>query len=119
MKEKIFRSLFGFISKIGSFAGQLTENAIKAITIEFEGTASMINQDLITRSIVHNLLASFVDNINTINAIEIAKSRNIKISTLKNDQPSEYNTLIRLTVTTDRSRSVAGSILEVMLGLSK
>ena len=38
-------------------------------------------------------------------------SRNIKISTLKNDQPSEYNTLIRLTVTTDRrSRSVAGSI---------
>ena len=38
----------------------------------------MINQDLITRSIVHNLLASFVDNINTINAIEIAKSKNIK-----------------------------------------
>ena len=30
---------------------------------------------------------------------------------MKNEQPSEYNTLIRLTVTTDRrSRSVAGSI---------
>ena len=110
-ERKILGPYLDLSLKIGSFAGQLTENAIKAITIEFEGTASMINQDLITRSIVHNLLGSFVDNVNSINAIEIAKSRNIKISTLKNDQPSEYNTLIRLTVTTDRrSRSVAGSI---------
>ena len=71
----------------------------------------MVNQDLLTRNIIHNLLGSFIDNVNSINAIEIAKSRNIKISTLQNDQPSEYNTLIRLTLTTDRrSRSVAGSI---------
>ena len=40
--------------------GQLTENAIKAITIEYEGTASMLNQDLLTRNIIHNLLGSNV-----------------------------------------------------------
>ena len=45
----------------------------------------MVNQDLLTRNIIHNLLGSFIDNVNSINAIEIAKSRNIKISTLQND----------------------------------
>jgi D-3-phosphoglycerate dehydrogenase len=110
-EKKLLGSYLDLSYNLGSFAGQLTENAIKAITIEFEGTASMVNQDLLTRNIIHNLLGSFIDNVNSINAIEIAKSRNIKISTLKNEQPSEYNTLIRLTVTTDRrSRSVAGSI---------
>ena len=110
-EKKLLGPYLDLSYNLGSFAGQLTDNAIKAITIEFEGTASMINQDLLTRNIIHNLLGSFIDNVNSINAIEIAKSRNIKISTLKNEQPSEYNTLIRLTVTTDRrSRSVAGSI---------
>lgn len=110
-EKKLLGPYLDLSYNLGSFAGQLTENAIKAITIEFEGTASMVNQDLLTRNIIHNLLGSFIDNVNSINAIEIAKSRNIKISTLKNEQPSEYNTLIRLTVTTDkRSRSVAGSI---------
>ena len=110
-EKKILGPYLDLSYKLGSFAGQLTENAIKAITIEFEGTASIINQDIITRNILCNLLGSFVDNVNSINAIDIAKSRNIKIVTLKNDQPSEYNTLIRLIVTTDRrSRSVAGSI---------
>ena len=110
-EKKLLGPYLDLSYNLGSFAGQLTENAIKAITIEFEGTASMVNQDLLTRNIIHNLLGSFIDNVNSINAIEIAKSRNIKISTLKNVQPSEYNTLIRLTVTTDRrSRSVAGSI---------
>ena len=110
-EKKILGPYLDLSYKLGSFAGQLTENAIKAITIEFEGTASIINHDTITRNILSNLLGSFVDNVNSINVIDIAKSRNIKIVTLKNDQPSEYNTLIRLTVTTDRrSRSVAGSI---------
>ena len=48
----------------------------------------MVNQDLLTRNIIHNLLGSFIDNVNSINAIDIAKSRNIKISTLQNYQPS-------------------------------
>jgi len=110
-EKKLLGPYLDLTYKLGSFAGQLTENAIKAITIEYEGTASMVNQDLLTRNIIHNLLGSFIDNVNSINAIEIAKSRNIKISTLQNDQPSEYNTLIRVTLTTDRrSRSVAGSI---------
>ena len=98
-------------NKLGSFAGQLTETAVKAITIELEGTAAMLNKDLLTRSLVNNFLGSFIDNINSINAIDVAKDRNIRVSTLINNQTSEYNSLIRLMITTERrTRSLAGSI---------
>jgi len=97
--------------KLGSFAGQLTENAVKAITIEYEGTAAMINKELLTRSIVSSFLGSFINNINSINSIDVAKERNIRVSTITRDKPSEYNSLIRLIITTEkRTRSVAGSI---------
>ena len=97
--------------KLGSFAGQLTENAVKALTIEFEGTAAMINKDLLIRSLVSTFLGSFISNVNSINALEVAKNRNIRVSIITKDKPSEYNSLIRLIVTTEkRTRSLAGSI---------
>jgi D-3-phosphoglycerate dehydrogenase len=110
-ESKMLKPYIDLSTKLGSFAGQLTENAVKAITIEYEGTAAMINIDLLTRSIVNSFLGSFINNINSINAIDVAKDRNIKISTLINNDTSEYNSLIRLIITTERrTRSLAGSI---------
>jgi len=109
--SKILKPYVNLSIKLGSFAGQLTENAVKAITIEYEGTAAMINKELLTRSIVSSFLGSFINNINSINSIDVAKERNIRVSTITRDKPSEYNSLIRLIITTEkRTRSVAGSI---------
>jgi len=71
----------------------------------------MINKELLTKSIVSSFLGSFVSNINSINSIDVAKKRNIRVSSVTRDEPSEYNSLVRLIVTTEkRTRSVAGSI---------
>ena len=71
----------------------------------------MINKELLTKSIVSSFLGSFVNNINSINSIDVAKKRNIRVSTVIRDEPSEYNSLVRLIITTEkRTRSVAGSI---------
>jgi D-3-phosphoglycerate dehydrogenase len=110
-ESKILKPYLDLSHKLGSFAGQLTENAVKAITIEYEGTAAMINKDLLTMSLVNSFLSSFINDVNYINALKIAKDRNIRVSVITKDQPSEYNSLIRLVVTTEkRTRSVAGSI---------
>jgi D-3-phosphoglycerate dehydrogenase len=110
-EKKSLEPYLDLCNKLGSFAGQLTETAVKAITIELEGTAAMLNKDLLTRSLVNNFLGSFIDNINSINAIDVAKDRNIRVSTLINNETSEYNSLIRLMITTERrTRSLAGSI---------
>jgi D-3-phosphoglycerate dehydrogenase len=46
-----------------------------------------------------------------VNAPVIARERNIEVSEVKHSRPSDYQTLIRLTVTTDRqSRDVAGTL---------
>jgi len=110
-ERKILKPYIDLSVKLGGFAGQLTENAVKAITIEYEGTAAMINKELLTKSIVSSFLGSFVNNINSINSIDVAKERNIRVSTITRDEPSEYNSLVRLIITTEkRTRSVAGSI---------
>ena len=110
-ERKTLKPYIDLSIKLGSFAGQLTENAVKAITIEYEGTAAMINKELLTKSIVSSFLGSFVSNINSINSIDVAKKRNIRVSIVIRDEPSEYNSLVRLIVTTEkRTRSVAGSI---------
>ena len=46
-----------------------------------------------------------------VNAPVIARERNIEVSEVKHSRPSDYQTLIRLTVTTDRQvRDLAGTL---------
>ena len=110
-EKSLLMPYLNLTEKLGGFAGQLTETAVKAISIELEGTAAMLNDKLLTQSVVKNLLGSFTDSINSINALEIAKKRGIQVTTTAKSEVSEYNSLIRVIVTTERqTRSIAGSL---------
>ena len=98
-------------SALGGFAGQLTENAIKSIQVEFEGQAATINTQPLLQTIVYSLLKPTMDNVNVINSLLVAKSKSIEISEVKHQKQPEYQTLIKLTVTTDKqTRSVSGTL---------
>jgi len=110
-EKSLLMPYLNLTEKLGGFAGQLTETAVKAISIELEGTAAMLNDKLLTQSVVKNLLGSFTDSINSINALEIAKKRGVQVTTTAKSEVSEYNSLIRVIVTTERqTRSIAGSL---------
>ncbi|QEX25075.1 D-3-phosphoglycerate dehydrogenase [Hypericibacter adhaerens] len=97
--------------QLGSFAGQLTRSGLKAITIEYEGQAAELNTRPLTAVALAGLLGPLLDSVNMVNAPVIARERNIEVSEVKHSRPSDYQTLIRLTVTTDRqSRDVAGTL---------
>src|SRR5258708_12606939 len=65
----------------------------------------------LTAIAVAGLLGPLLDSVNMINAPVIARERNIEVSEIKHSRPSDYQTLIRLTVITDRqSRDVAGTL---------
>jgi len=99
------------VSQLGSFAGQLTETGIKAVKIEYEGTVAQLNTKPLTAVALEGLLAPLVETVNMINAPVIAKERNIEVSEVKHDRQSNYQTLIRITLTTERgSRDVAGTL---------
>ena len=98
-------------SLLGGFAGQLTENAVKSVQIEFEGQAANINTQPLLQTIVFSLLKPTMDNVNVINSLLVAKSKSIAISEVKHQKQSEYQTLIKLIVTTDKqTRSVSGTL---------
>jgi len=97
--------------KLGSFAGQLTESGLRAVTIEFHGHAATLNTRPMVSSAIAGLLRPLLDNINMVNAIAIARDRGIDIRETKQEQPGDYETLIRLSVQTERrTRTVAGTI---------
>jgi len=96
---------------LGSFAGQLTETGLRAFKVEFEGHVAELNTRPIMAAALTGLLRPLLDSVNMVSAPEIARDRDIRCTEVKRSEPEDYETLIRLTVTTERmSRSVAGTL---------
>ena len=97
--------------QLGSFAGQLTHTGLSSITIEYEGHVAEINTRPLTQVALCGLLTPMLDTVNMVNAPSIARERDIDVSEVKHERDCDYQTLIRLTVTTERGpRSVAGTL---------
>ncbi len=96
---------------LGSFAGQLTETGLKAFRVEFEGHVAALNTKPIMAAALTGLLRPLLDSVNMVSAPVIARERDIRCTEVRRDEPVDYETLVRITVTTERmSRSVAGTL---------
>ncbi len=105
------RPYMALAQDLGSFAGQLTETALKAVNIEFQGHVATVNTRPLVSAALTGLLKPLLDSVNMVNAPVIARERGIAVSETKNEQPGDYETLIRVTVTTERrTRSVSGTL---------
>ena len=97
--------------QIGSFAGQLTETGIRAVTIEYEGIIAELNTKPLTAIALTGLLAPQLTTVNMVNAPLICRQRDIRVSETRRGEAGDYQTLMRVTVTTERrQRSVAGTV---------
>ncbi|RDD61567.1 phosphoglycerate dehydrogenase [Ferruginivarius sediminum] len=97
--------------QLGSFAGQLTESGLRAVTLEYEGHVAELNTRPLTQTALASLLRPMLDTVNMVNAPVIARERDIDVAEIKYERPSDYHTLIRLTVQTEnQKRSVAGTL---------
>ena len=97
---------------LGSFAGQLTESALRSVQIEYAGHVAELNTKPLTALALQGLLAPLMSSVNMVNAPIIAKERDIACSETRTLQAPDYQTLIRITVTTEKqTRSVAGTLL--------
>ena len=97
--------------QLGSFAGQLTETGISAVTVEYEGAVAELNVKPLTAIALTGLLSPQLATINMVNAPEICRERDIRVSETRRPEPINYQTLIRVVVTTERrTRSLAGTL---------
>jgi D-3-phosphoglycerate dehydrogenase / 2-oxoglutarate reductase len=97
--------------KLGSFAGQLTETGIKQVQIAYEGLVAGMNTRALTSAAVAGLLRPMLQNVNVVSAPVIAKDRGIVVEETRREAEGDYESLITVTVTTDRqSRHVSGTV---------
>ena len=97
---------------LGAFAGQLTHTAITGLTITYSGDAVKLNLEPLTTQVVQSLLAPHFSDINVINAREVARNRGMHIIEAKEDMEEVYHNRMTISVvTTDKTRSVCGTIV--------
>ncbi len=108
------RPYMELVQRLGAFAGQLThaqDGVIRKIAIDYEGAVAALNQKPLTAAALAGLLAPVLSGVNMVNAPVAAREHGIEVSETTHDRPSEYQTLVRITVTTDRgTRAVAGTL---------
>jgi len=96
---------------LGSFAGQLTETAIKGVRIEFEGGVAAMNTRPMVAAALNGVLKPMMGEVNMVSAPQIAKDRGINVEVVTREQQGAYENYIRLTVVTDaQERGVAGTV---------
>ncbi|MDE8343625.1 MAG: phosphoglycerate dehydrogenase [Acidocella sp.] len=100
---------------LGAFAGQLTQakdGVIRRVLIEYEGAAADLNHRPLSAAALAGLLGPVMEGVNMVSAPVFARDHGIEVSEATHDRPSEYQTLVRLVITTDdNTRSVAGTLI--------
>jgi D-3-phosphoglycerate dehydrogenase len=97
--------------QLGSFTGQTTDNAIKSVSIEYEGTVAEINTKPLTSMLLSTLLATQLETVNMVNVKSIAESRGISFSETKKGSSEDWRSVITVKIETEkRARSVSGTL---------
>ena len=97
--------------QLGSFAGQVTETAIRKIQIDYCGHVSDLNTKPLTAVVLQGLLSPLLESVNMVSAPTLARERNIEVTEATCETLDNFQTLIKLTVTTEQqTRSIAGTL---------
>jgi len=89
--------------QLGQLAAQITQDAIQKITVFYEGEVAHLNTKPLTQIIVSEILKPVTDSVNMVNALSIAKGRDIEINAIKSENDSLLKTAIGLEIHTEKS----------------
>jgi D-3-phosphoglycerate dehydrogenase len=95
--------------QLGSFAGQVTESSLKSVKLLYEGHVAAMNTRALTSAAIAGLLKPLLQDVNMVSAPIVARERGISVEETKRDAESDYESLVTLTVVTERQeRSIQG-----------
>jgi D-3-phosphoglycerate dehydrogenase / 2-oxoglutarate reductase len=105
------RPFIALAERLGSFAGQLTETGVSKVQLSYEGAVAQMNTKALTSAAVAGLLRPMLQDVNVVSASVVAKERGIVIEETTREAAGDYESLITVTVTTERqSRHVSGTV---------
>ncbi len=98
--------------KLGALAGQMVDFGMKAIDIAYEGEVAKLNAKPLTAAALAGVMRPMLAEVNMVSAPAIAKERGITVSESRQELSPIYDSLIRITVTTEKGkRSFAGTVM--------
>jgi D-3-phosphoglycerate dehydrogenase len=98
--------------KLGLFAGQIVDQGLEEVEIEYEGDVSRLNTRPLTAAALAGLLRPLLAEVNMVSAPAILKDRQTPLTESKRDSSPTYDSLIRVRVKTGGSwRTVAGGVI--------
>jgi len=109
---KVVEPYFKLSEKMGKFISQLIDGRIKEIQISYVGEISTYNVDVIGSAFIRGILSQQLeDDINYINALELAKSRGVKVEQVKIREDGEYVNSLRVKIITDKQERILEGVL--------
>ena len=111
-EAQLLRPYLQLAQSLGSFVGQLTRDPIKSLTVTYGGEANDLNVSPLTVQVVQSILEHHSSFVNSVNAREVARERNIDVIEAHNEGRDEYPCRITVGVETEsRSRSICGTLI--------
>jgi D-3-phosphoglycerate dehydrogenase len=98
--------------KLGAFAGQIVDEGLEEVEIEYEGEVTKLNMKPLTAAALAGLLRPLLQDVNMVSAPVLLKERGAPLKESTREISPVYESLIRLKVKTGGGwRSLAGTVV--------
>jgi D-3-phosphoglycerate dehydrogenase len=106
------RHYLNLAERLGSFLGQVTQGAMKEVTIEYRGDVAQVDTAPILLAALKGLLEPILQHeVNYVNAPILAKERGILVKDLKSKEAQDYLNLITIRVQSTAEETLAAGTL--------
>lgn len=100
------------IERLGLFAGQIADDGIEAVEIEYEGDVSHLNTRPLTAIALAALMRPLIPDVNMVSAPDVLKHKGTPLTESKRETSPIYGSLIRVKVQTGGHwRTLAGVVM--------
>jgi D-3-phosphoglycerate dehydrogenase len=98
--------------KLGTFAGQIVDEGLEEVEIEYEGDVTKLNMKPLTAAVLAGILRPLLQDVNVVSAPALLKERGVTLKEATRDASQIYESLIRLKVKTGgKWRTLAGAVV--------
>jgi D-3-phosphoglycerate dehydrogenase len=105
------KPFMALVDKLGAFAGQIADDGLEAIEIEYEGDVAHLNTQPLTAILLAELIRPLLPDVNRVSAPSVLKQRGTPFAESRREASPVYGSLIRVKVRTGgRWRTIAGAV---------
>ena len=98
-------------ANLGAFAGQMTDEPIRAVNLLYDGTVSHMNLAALNCAAIAGIMKVANPDVNMVSAPVVARERGMQIATTHQEKSGVFDGYIKLTIVTEtRERSIAGTV---------